>query len=85
MIRLKPTTVPLFNIGDLVIIRGFGLLLTKSDQSIGVVTKGPYSYRSIESYHDLVYFEWWCYDILVGSELVKMLPENFLLQVKKDE
>ena len=85
MIHLEPNTKPLYGIGDLVIIRGFALLLTKTDQTIGVVTKGPYSYRAIESYHDLVYFEWWCYDILVGSELVRMLPENFLLEVKIDE
>ena len=85
MIPVKPNTIPLYNIGDLVIIRGFGLLLTKSEQTIGVVTKGPYSYKSVESYHDLVYFEWWCYDILVGSELVRMLPENFLLEVKVNE
>tara|TARA_Y100001938_G_scaffold131649_1_gene188989 strand:+ start:529 stop:786 length:258 start_codon:yes stop_codon:yes gene_type:complete len=81
----KPTTIPLYSIGDLVMIRGFGLLLLNSEQPIGIVTRGPYSYRAVESYHDLVYFEWWCYDILVGSELVRMLPENFLLEVKKDE
>jgi hypothetical protein len=85
MMPIKPCTKPLYNIGDLVVIRGFGMLLTKSDQTIGVVTKGPYSYKSVESYHDLVYFEWWCYDILVGSELVRMLPENFLLEVKINE
>jgi hypothetical protein len=81
----KPTSIPLYSIGDLVIIRGFGLLLLKSEQTIGVITKGPYSYKSVESYHDLVYFEWWCYDILVGSELVRMLPENFLLEVSVNE
>jgi hypothetical protein len=75
----KPVTKPLFSIGDLVKIRGFGLLIAKSE--IGVVTKGPYSYKSVESYHDLVYFEWWCYDVLVGNELVRMMPENFLLEV----
>jgi hypothetical protein len=76
----KPITKPLFSIGDLVKIRGFGVVLTQSE--IGIVTKGPYSYRSIESYHDLVYFEWWCYDILVGKELIRMMPENFLLEVE---
>ena len=75
----KPITKPLFSIGDLVKIRGFGITLTNSE--IGVVAKGPYSYRSIESYHELVYFEWWCYDILVGRELIRMMPENFLLEV----
>ncbi len=76
----QPITKPLFSIGDLVKIRGFGVILANSE--IGIVTKGPYSYKSIESYHDLVYFEWWCYDILVGRELIRMMPENFLLEVE---
>ena len=78
----KPTTVPLFSIGDLVRIRGFGILMSQDNIEIGLIRKGPYSYQSIESYHELVYFEWWCYDVLIGSELVRMMPENFLLEVK---
>ena len=56
MTNTKPITKPLFSIGDLVKIRGFGIILAKSE--IGIVTKGPYSYKSVESYHELVYFEW---------------------------
>jgi len=78
----SPTTVPLFSIGDLVKIRGFGTVLAQSEIGLGIIAKGPYSYKSVESYHELVYFEWWCYDVLVGSELVRMMPENFLLEVK---
>ncbi len=85
MIPDKPSTKPLYTIGDLIIVRGFALLLKTKDQTIGVITKGPYSYRSIDSYHDLVYFEWWCYDVLIGSELVRMIPENFLLEVNLNE
>ena len=81
----KPITKPLFSIGDLVKIRGFGVVLAQSDIDLGIITKGPYSYKSVESYHDLVYFEWWCYDVLIGSELVRMMPENFLLEVNIDE
>ena len=77
----KPITKPLFSIGDLVKIRGFGVILAQSDTGLGIIAKGPYSFKSVESYHDLVYFEWWCYDVLIGSELVRMMPENFLLEV----
>ena len=76
----KPITKPLFSIGDLVKIRGFGIILAKSE--LGIVTKGPYSYKSVESYHDLVYFEWWCYDIIIGGELITMMPENFLIKIE---
>ncbi|MDA7494630.1 hypothetical protein N8467_01030 [bacterium] len=81
----QPITKPLFSIGDLVKIRGFGIVLTKSNSNLGVIARGPYSYKSVESYHDLVYFEWWCYDVLIGSELVRMMPENFLLEVDINE
>ena len=85
MIDNKPITKPLFSIGDLVKIRGFGIVLAQSNIGLGIIAKGPYSYKSVESYHDLVYFEWWCYDVLIGSELVRMMPENFLLEVNIDE
>ncbi len=81
----RPTTKPLFSIGDLVRIRGFGVLMTQDQIEIGIICKGPYSYQSIESYHELVYFEWWCYDVLIGSELVRMMPENFLIRIETDE
>ena len=77
-----PTTEPLFSIGDLVKIRGFGILLANTDQEIGVIAKGPYSFKTLESYHDLVYFEWWCYDILIGGQLITMMPENFLIRLE---
>ena len=82
MLKNNPTTIPLFSIGDLVRIRGFGIVLAQSNQEIGIIAKGPYSWKSVESYHDLVYFEWWCYDVLLGKELIRMMPENFLLEVE---
>lgn len=85
MINNRPITKPLFTIGDLVKIRGFGIVLAQSDSNLGIIAKGPYSYKSVESYHDLVYFEWWCYDVLIGSELIRMMPENFLLEVIVNE
>ena len=85
MSNKQPITVPLFSIGDLVKIRGFGAILLHNSIDMGIVTKGPYSYKSVESYHDMVYFEWWCYDVLVGNELITMMPENFLTKVKLHE
>ena len=78
MNQKQPTTKPtLFSIGDLVKVRGFGIILSQQEIDIGIVTNGPYSYKTVESYHDLVYFEWWCYDIIVGNSLITMMPENF--------
>ena len=85
MIQNQPITKPLFSIGDLVKLRGFGLVLSPEEIQIGIISKGPYSFKSLESYHDLVYFEWWCYDIIIGNSLITMMPENFLLRVNVDE
>ncbi len=85
MNKKEPITIPLFSIGDLVKIRGFGIILAASDMEIGVISRGPYSYKTIESYHELVYFEWWCYDLIIGDRLVTMMPENFLIKVEINE
>ena len=85
MNQKQPITKPLFSIGDLVRVRGFGVIMTREEVEIGIITKGPYSFKSLESYHELVYFEWWCYDIIIGSSLITMMPENFLLRVNIDE
>lgn len=81
----QPITKPLFSIGDLVKVRGFGIILAPKEIDIGLISRGPYSYKTIESYHDLVYFEWWCYDIIVGNSLITMMPENFLIKVEINE
>tara|TARA_A100001515_G_scaffold74998_1_gene59661 strand:- start:7639 stop:7911 length:273 start_codon:yes stop_codon:yes gene_type:complete len=85
MIQSQPVTKPLFSIGDLVKVRGFGIVLSPEEVQIGIISNGPYSFKSLESYHELVYFEWWCYDIIIGSSLITMMPENFLLRVSVDE
>lgn len=85
MDRKKPTTKPLYSIGDLVRVRGFGLILTQEEVEIGIISNGPYAYKTVECYHDLVYFEWWCYDIIVGNSLITMMPENFLIKVEINE
>ena len=85
MDQQQPTTKPLFSIGDLVKVRGFGTLMTPDEIEIGIISKGPYSFKALESYHELVYFEWWCYDIIIGNSLLTMMPENFLLRIDINE
>ena len=85
MEQKQPTTKPLFSIGDLVKVRGFGVLMAPKEIEVGIISKGPYSFKSLESYHDLVYFEWWCYDIIIGNSLLTMMPENFLLRIEVNE
>ncbi len=77
-----------FKIGDLVEVKNFGLLVGQYRTNIGVIADGPYIFKTTTHTHmveDLFYFEYWTYDILIGGELIKMMPETFLEEVKSDE
>ena len=79
---------PKFKIGDLVYINNFGLLIVDSVSDLGIIADGPYIFKTTTHSHvvdDLFYFEYWTYDILVDGQLVKMMPETFLEEVKTDE
>lgn len=84
----RPLGDPKFEIGDLVMINNFGLLLQEPITNLGIIADGPYIFKTTTHSHlveDLFYFEYWTYDILVGGKLIKMMPETFLEEVKNDE
>jgi hypothetical protein len=84
----RPLEDPKFEIGDLVMINNFGLLLQEPITNLGIIADGPYIFKTTTHSHlveDLFYFEYWTYDILVGGKLIKMMPETFLEEVKSDE
>jgi len=77
-----------FKIGDLVQVNNFGLLIVESNSDLGIITDGPYVFKTTANTHlvtDLFYFEYWTYDIFVDGQLIKMMPESFLEEVKTDE
>jgi len=77
-----------FKIGDLVHINNFGLLIVESGSDLGIITDGPYVFKTTTNTHlvsDLFYFEYWTYDIFVDGQLIKMMPESFLEEVKIHE
>ena len=77
---------PKYKIGDLVIINNLGLIFVQKE------TNMEYGLIQCEAYHcthmsskDLILFGWWTYDVLVDGELIKMMPETFLKEVKVNE
>ena len=77
-----------FEIGDLIKINNFGLLIVDSNSDLGIIADGPYIFKTTTHSHlveDLFYFEYWTYDIFVDGKLIKMMPETFLQGVTTDE
>jgi len=86
MEKKKPMRKSNYKIGDLVRLNDFGILfeLTEGQVAIGIIASEPYMYMKTicegTSLEDtaLMQLEDWCYDLLLGDELVEMMPEDFL-------
>tara|TARA_B100000131_G_scaffold213883_1_gene205641 strand:- start:833 stop:1111 length:279 start_codon:yes stop_codon:yes gene_type:complete len=72
-------------IGDLVRItdRAIEFEIIKNRPNIGVVVSEPYCYMTTECEGPdidaaMIELEHWCYDILFGNEITRMMPEEFI-------
>lgn len=78
---------PKYKIGDLVEVNNLGMIFVQYEGA----TRITYGLIQCEAYHystntkDLILFGWWTYDILVDGQLIRMMPESFLKEVKLDE
>jgi hypothetical protein len=70
--------------GDLVILSKFGLMLrsTNNNARIGIVMTNPRNYYMSSREQELIY---WVYDVVVGSELIIDVPQEFLIRIEKNE
>lgn len=84
----KPTGMQLvtakYNKGDLVSLNVFGhiLLSPENKAKIGIVMSYPRNYYKSDAETELIY---WVYDVVVGSELIIDVPQEFLIRIEKDE
>ena len=76
---------PKFKIGDLIILNDFGLLIYDEGPKIGLVVTDPYAYVMPEQSEEIIHLEYWTYDIMIGGELIKMMPEEFLRRINYEE
>ena len=95
MERKRPIRKTDYKIGDLIKLNDMGILFDISEQkiNIGIIASDPYVFVTTmcegTSLEDTAYMELedWCYDILFGDELIKMMPEDFLelIIIKEEE
>ena len=70
-----------YKVGDLIYLNDFGRLVLDSNRlRIGIIIAGPL--RMVYSYFpqnvDEDDFIFWCYDIIIGGDLITTVPEDFL-------
>ena len=80
-------------IGDLVRITDEAIKyeIVKTRPNIGIIMSKPYCYISTE--HEstpeneggMVELEHWCYDIFFSDRISRMMPEDFIEPIKKED
>ena len=76
---------PKFKVGDLIILNDFGLLIYDDGPKLGLVMTDAYAYIMPRESEEIIHLEYWTYDIMIGGELIKMMPEEFLKRIKDEE
>jgi len=76
---------PIYKKGDLVILNDFGELVVDSDIKVGVVASDPYSTFYPPNALEGIALEYWTYDVLFGSQLINLIPEEFLVRMMIDD
>ena len=70
--------------GDLVLLSDFGRLISgEMEYNVGMVLEGPYDLSIKTGKKVTTYYI--AYDVLVGDELIKRIPVDFLKRMTKNE
>ena len=72
-----------FKVGDLIWLNSFGQLVVEGDTRFGIVIAGPFNILVPANHSPELVF--WAYDIMVGSQLITLVPQEFLERMTKDE
>ena len=71
-------------VGDLVILSAFGRAVIKPNKSkIAIIIAGPYEQDYICAKTGM-YTKYFSYDVMLGSELLKEVPEDFIQRMGDD-
>ena len=76
---------PIYKKVDLVILNDFGELVVDSNIKVGVVASDPYSTFYPPNALEGIALEYWTYDVLFGSQLINLIPEEFLVRMMIDD
>ena len=73
-----------FKVGDLVELSDFGKTIAGDFKiKYGIVIKGPYSMGFPDDGTAEGFYT--AYDVMIGEELIKRIPSQFILRMDKDE
>ena len=73
------------HIGDLVILSRFGLsVVSPNPAKVGMIVNGPLE-RNFICAKTGRYIKYYSYDIMLGLELLKEVPEDFIMRMGDDE
>ena len=73
-----------FKIGELVRLSDFGMLIHGSRNfSVGIILSEPYDLLTPLGAKETTYYE--AYDLLIGEEVIKGIPIEFLYRMTEDE
>ena len=75
---MDPEQSPKYKKGDLVMLNDFGLLIVDGQIYIGVVVSDPYYKWWPPGSDEAVGLQYWAYDVMFGSDLVDLVPEDML-------
>ena len=73
-----------FQVGDLVELSDFGKTIAGDwEVRFGIVVKGPYSFGLPDDGMAEGFYT--AYDVMLGDELIKRVPSQFILRMDKNE
>ena len=76
---------PRYSKGELVFLNDFGQLVIESKMKVGIVISDPYSKFFPPNALEGIALEYWTYDVLFGTELISLVPEEFLARMIKND
>ena len=75
----------LYKVGDLIYLSAFGRAVIKPNKSkLGLVVSGPNEKNYICAKTGM-YTKYYSYDVMLGEELLKEIPEDFIVRTGDDD
>jgi hypothetical protein len=76
---------PRYSKGELVFLNDFGQLVIQCEMKVGIIISEPYSKFFPPNALEGIALEYWTYDVLFGTELISLVPEEFLARMIKND
>lgn len=76
---------PRYSKGELVFLNDFGQLVIQCEMKVGIIISDPYSKFFPPNALEGIALEYWTYDVLFGTELISLVPEEFLARMIKND